>query len=275
MSLRTALIIAGVFIVIAVYLYTAIKRRRDSRGSFGRRFSRIDIPDVILDHNGEQDEDEVAVVFAPRLPDDVVLPREEEIIDDLPAVLNDAVEVNEAGDKKNTKDQLDLFPQARDRLAVDDELSSAAGSASVPKAGDSGVLTLYVRARKGQQFSGTDLVKALNGVGMQFGDMSIFHHFGAGDLKCEVPVFSAANMFEPGTFDLGKIEAFRTSGLALFMQLPGPLDGPVAFELLLNTAQRLATLSGGDLFAEPRTLLDSGGIARLRDRAGRYGDAGA
>ncbi len=275
MSLRTVLIIAGVFIVIAVYLYTAIKRRRDSRGSFGRRFSRIDIPDVILDHNGEQDEDEVAVVFAPRLPDDVVLPREEEIIDDLPAVLIDAVEVNEAGDKKNTKDQLDLFPQARDRLGVDDELSSVAGTASVPKAGDSGVLTLYVRARKGQQFSGTDLVKALNGVGMQFGDMSIFHHFGAGDLKCEVPVFSAANMFEPGTFDLGKIEAFRTSGLALFMELPGPLDGPVAFELLLNTAQRLATLSGGDLFAEPRTLLDSGGIAKLRDRAGRYGDAGA
>ena len=275
MSLRTVLIIAGVFIVIAVYLYTAIKRRRDSRGSFGRRFSRIDIPDVILDHNGEQDEDEVAVVFAPRLPDNVVLPREEEIIDDLPAVLNDAVEVNEAGDKKNTKDQLDLFPQARDRLAVDDELSSVAGTASVPQARDSGVLTLYVRARKGQQFSGTDLVKALNGVGMEFGEMSIFHHFGAGDLKCEVPVFSAANMFEPGTFDLGKIEAFRTSGLALFMQLPGPLDGPVAFELLLNTAQRLATLSGGELFADPRTLLDSGGIAKLRDRAGRYGDAGA
>ena len=275
MSLRTVLIIAGVFIVIGVYLFTALKRRRDSRVSFDRRFSRIDIPDVILDHNGEQDEDEEAVVFAPRLPDDVVLPREDEIIVDLPAVRNDAVEADQSGDKGNTEVQLDLFPQARDRLAADDELSVAAGSASVLKAGDSGVLRLYVRARKGQQFTGTDLVKALNGVGMQFGEMSIFHHFGAGDLKCEVPVFSAANMFEPGTFDLSKIEAFRTSGVALFMQLPGPLDGPVAFELLLNTAQRLATLSGGDLFTEPRTLLDSGGIARLRNRAGRYGDAGA
>ena len=275
MSLRTVLIIAGVFIVIGVYLFTALKRRRDSRVSFDRSFSRIDIPDVILDHNGEQDEDEEAVVFAPRLPDDVVLPREDEIIVDLPAVRNDAVEADQSGDKGNTEDQLDLFPQARDRLAADDELSVAVGSASVLKAGDSGVLRLYVRARKGQQFTGTGLVKALNGVGMQFGEMSIFHHFGAGDLKCEVPVFSAANMFEPGTFDLSKIEAFRTSGVALFMQLPGPLDGPVAFELLLNTAQRLATLSGGDLFTEPRTLLDSGGIARLRNRAGRYGDAGA
>ena len=275
MSLRTVLIIAGVFIVIGVYLFTALKRRRDSRVSVDRRFSGIDIPDGILDHNGEQDEDEEAVVFAPRLPDDVVLPREDEIIVDLPAVRNDAVEADQSGDKGNTEDQLDLFPQARDRLAADDELSVAAGSASVLKAGDSGVLRLYVRARKDQQFTGTGLVKALNGVGMQFGEMSIFHHFGAGDLKCEVPVFSAANMFEPGTFDLSKIEAFRTSGVALFMQLPGPLDGPVAFELLLNTAQRLATLSGGDLFTEPRTLLDSGGIARLRNRAGRYGDAGA
>jgi cell division protein ZipA len=136
-------------------------------------------------------------------------------------------------------------------------------------------VTLYVRARVGHHFSGTDLVKALNGVGMHFGEMSIFHHFGTGDLRCDVPVFSAANMFEPGTFDLRKIEAFRTSGLALFMQLPGPLDGPVAFELLLNTAQRLAALAGGELFADPRTLLDPTGIARLRKRAGRYGDARA
>ena len=273
MSLRTVLIIVGVFIVIAVYLLSALKRRRESKLRFDR-FSRLDIPDVILEHNEEQDDDIVSKPFAPQLPNDVVLPPEAQIIGELPAVRNDAIETDEPGNERLTTDQMDLFMGARDRGIETNDARAAVGQAhhDAFEQSEDGLVTLYVRAREGQQFSGTDLVKALNGVGMRYGDMAIFHHFGAGDLQCEVPVFSAANMFEPGHFNLGKIEAFRTSGLALFMQLPGPLDGPVAFELLLNTAQRLAALTGGELFSNPRTQLDPESIAHLRNRAGQYGD---
>ena len=273
MSLRTVLIIVGVFIVIAVYLFSALKRRRESKLRFDR-FSRLDIPDVILEHNEEQDDDIVSKPFAPQLPNDVVLPPEAQIIGELPAVRNDAIETDEPGNERLTTDQMDLFMGARDRRIETNDARAAVGQAhhDAFEQSEDGLVTLYVRAREGQQFSGTDLVKALNGVGMRYGDMAIFHHFGAGDLQCEVPVFSAANMFEPGHFNLGKIEAFRTSGLALFMQLPGPLDGPVAFELLLNTAQRLAALTGGELFSNPRTQLDPESIAHLRNRAGQYGD---
>ncbi len=275
MSLRTVLIIVGVLIVIAVYLLSALKRRRESKLRFDRRFSRLDIPDVILDHDEEDDVDSIASQpFAPELPDDVVLPPEEQIIDELPAVRNDAIDVDEPGNERLGTDQMDLFIGNRGPTPNLDEIAVPAGGAydAGSEQVDNGLVTLYVRAREGQQFSGTDLVKALNGVGMRYGDMAIFHHFGAGELVCDVPVFSAANMFEPGHFNLGKIEAFRTSGLALFMQLPGPLDGPVAFELLLNTAQRLATLTGGELFFDPRSELDPESIAHLRNRAGQYGD---
>ena len=74
-------------------------------------------------------------------------------------------------------------------------------------------------------------------------------------------------MFEPGTFDLARIEAFTTSGVALFLQLPAPLDGAVAFELLLSTGQRLAELLGGELYASPRERLDSAAIKRMRQLA--------
>ncbi|MEX2482368.1 MAG: cell division protein ZipA [Gammaproteobacteria bacterium] len=194
-------------------------------------------------------------------------------VDDLPRVRNDALIDGEPDNTRRASDQLDLFgaesaaPQPRSRRAT------RAAPAEPDPATDDGVITLFVRAPERRPFGGPELVRALNAVGMKFGDMSIFHHFGSGDLRCESAVFSAANMFEPGTFDLPKIEAFRTSGVVLFMQLPGPLEGPVAFELLLNTAQRLAELSGGELCVTPQAALDPQAIARLRRRAARFDHA--
>lgn len=205
-----------------------------------------------------------------RLPGEVVLPPQDEALAALPAVRNDNVPPPEASNARKRTDQLELFGGS---LAPSPPAQSAGRRRThkEPAAEPiSGLISLYVRAHEGQQFSGTTLVKALNAVAMQFGEMAIFHHFGAGELKCQTPVFSAANMFEPGTFDLRKIEAFRTAGVALFLQLPGPLDGPVAFELLLNTAQRLTELTGGELYVDPKHMLDPASIARLRKRAAYF-----
>ena len=207
---------------------------------------------------------------AVRLPRDVVLPPQHEALAGLPAVRNDTLAPPEASNARKRSDQMDLFGAPLDAPAPEAAAVRRRTYREPPAEPESGLITLYVRAHEGQQFSGTTLVKALNAVGMQFGEFAIFHHFGAGELKCQTPVFSAANMFEPGTFDLRRIEAFRTAGVALFLQLPGPLDGAVAFELLLNTAQRLTELTGGELYGDPKTSLDPPSIARLRKRAAHF-----
>jgi cell division protein ZipA len=129
------------------------------------------------------------------------------------------------------------------------------------------IISLYVRPPEGHQFAGTAIVGAMNSVGLRFGDMDIFHHFGAGDLRVETPLFSVANMVEPGSFDLTKTDSFTTPGLALFLQLPGPLDGAVTFELFLNTGQRLTEALSGDLYGEPKRLLDATMIDSMRRTA--------
>jgi cell division protein ZipA len=209
---------------------------------------------------------------APRAPTGGIrLPPLDLATEDLPRVRNDTLLDDEPDNARRASDQLDLFgaesaaPQARGRRAA-----RPAAVPETPEAPDDGVITLFIRAHERRPLGGPELVRALNAVGMRHGEMSIFHHFGAGDLVCDNAVFSAANMFEPGTFDLSRIEAFRTTGIVLFLQLPGPLEGPVAFELLLNTAQRLAELSGGELYATPQTPLDPPAIARLRRRAARF-----
>lgn len=311
-SLRIVLVIIGVLIIAGVYFLSARKRQQDSRVTYDRRFSRMDIPDVILDEDGEPRDpnDDWEIITRPAspppppadmppprmreqpaaakpripasleprisVPQDVVLPPEDSVLNDLPAVRNDAVVAPEPSNARRRSDQLDLFgapeapPPARPSRTTN---RAAAPPPAAPLPPDDGIIMLYVRAREGQPITGTNLVKGFNAVGMQHGDMDIFHHFGAGELTCDTAVFSAANMFEPGTFDLGRIEAFRTAGVALFLQLPGPLDGPVAFELLLNTAQRLTELVGAELYATPQTRLDSKGIARLRARAARFSHA--
>jgi len=309
MSLRLLLIVIGVVIVVGVYIFSSVKKRREARLGLDRRLGRRDLPDVILSHTeDEEDEappalererhrisdvhldlddgpslaparasaaDEAGPAAAPTgMPADLVLPPEHEVLGELPRVRNDALLDAEPDNARRSSNQLDLFgadspdpePPARRR-------ARHAPPPPPPPELDDGLINLYVRAREQRPFGGPELVRALNAVGMRFGDMSIFHHYGAGELKSDTPVFSAANMFEPGTFDLNKIEAFRTSGIVLFLQLPAPLEGPVAFELLLSSAQRLAELTGGELFGTPRHPLDAHAIAALRQRAAHYSHA--
>ena len=252
--------IVAVAIVATIYLWGVIQRKRGTAVTFGRRFARVEIPEAILEHERAE-----PVAQDPLLAE-VVLPPEDEVLNDLPPVRNEAA-VGAKPLPRRGIDQLDLFasPANLDMGAATDGDSEAA--APVTK---DDVISLYLRSRSGVKLGGNDLVKALNGVGMRYGDMAIFHHHGAGELMCNEPIFSAANMFEPGIFDLRKIDGFQTSGIALFMQLPGALDGAAAFELLLNTAQRLAELTRCELYATPQARLDAKTIAGMRKRSARF-----
>jgi len=132
------------------------------------------------------------------------------------------------------------------------------------------IIVLRVIANSQQKFAGADIFAVLEDLGLNYGEMRIFHHYGVGDMKVKKPVFSVANVVEPGTFDPKERDHFTTPGLAFFMQLPGPLGGRVAFELMLNTAQRVADVLEGTLIDEREQLLTSDIIIGLRDRIAQF-----
>ncbi len=304
MSLRLTLLLIGLAIVALVYVVTAAKRRRDQRASVERRFTRFNIPDVIFEEEASGQKRELPTLkdtqtherklstpeisrleepgagapALPRkrarapLPKEFVLPPEDQALEDLPKVRNDAFANDEPGNARLNSDQMDLFGAAGEPTTSTVDVQPREPGADTP---DNGLITLFVRSVEGQQFRGPELVRCLNAVGMKHGEMSIFHHFGAGELRSRTTLFSAANMFEPGTFDLTRIEAFRTSGIVFFLQLPTSFEGAVAFELLLNTAQRLSELLGGELFVTPKSPLTSREIARLRSRAAQFAADGS
>jgi len=127
------------------------------------------------------------------------------------------------------------------------------------------IVTLFVVAREGDHFNGTNLVVAAEKAGLEFGDMGIYHRLLEGKRELG-PIFSVANMLKPGNFDLVRLDALRTPGVSFFMTLPGPLSALDAWDAMLPTAQRLGELLDGHLLDEERNALGRQRIAHIRDQ---------
>jgi cell division protein ZipA len=116
------------------------------------------------------------------------------------------------------------------------------------------VLILYVLLPESKDMKGPDLLSSLLTLGFKYGDMDIFHRHldsaGSGAV-----LFSLANMFNPGTFDLENIEKLSTRGVSLFMTLPGPGEPLQNFNLMHNAAKKLAEEFGGQVLDGQRSVL--------------------
>ena len=293
-TLRLALLLIGVLVVTAIYLLSQWHRRRETnrrqrrlRDGWPRRrgeFEKEEEDEFQLGSSGADEpimEDDFEII--------VVKPREKPPVEDLPAVTHEvthhvepvlaAPPIREPSAPVTQPQEPEPPPPIKPpRRRRDNQLSLSFGDDDLP-AGSSPaaaplpppeVLALYLRPPHDGRFHGPLLETAFAAVGLRFGDMNIYHHFGAGSLRTEQPLFSLANMFEPGQFNPDDMADFSTDGLALFIQFPTALDGQVAFEMFLTVAQRLAEELKADLLSEPRKALDSHTIERMRRIASRY-----
>jgi len=303
-SLRIALLVIGLVVVGAIYLWALWRRRRETNRRYDRKMRGLRTPPMPRQREEPRFEEELSdEEFRPPPEDDyeivVVKPRER-VVEELPIITREPDPTPEALPPDSTpivpEEPVGRTPRRRRTnqlsLGFEDEAPQpppssrphrgerpdrperrpAARAAAPPPPPAPEVLALFLRPARSPAFLGPTLLKTLNAVGMRFGDMNIYHHFGAGELRAEQPLFSLANMFEPGQFDPDAMEDFQTAGLAMFIQFPAPLDGPVAFELFLNTAQRLAEALDADLQSEPNKALDSATIENMRLVAARHSD---
>ncbi len=132
------------------------------------------------------------------------------------------------------------------------------------------IIVLYVVAQRQSVFTGRDILTVFEDLCLQYGKMKIFHHYGIGELKVQQAIFSIANLMEPGTFNPHQMDDFTTEGLVLFMRLPGPFGGRVAFELMLNNAGKLAEVLEGTVEDERHTPLNQKLIGALRDKIANF-----
>jgi len=151
-------------------------------------------------------------------------------------------------------EQQDLF--ADDSVVQSDHYRNA--DPSIPSL----ILQINVRAKDKDGFEGLDIRRVSEGVELKLGNMQIFHRKIGADGG---PVlFSMASMVEPGNFPPEALDEFRTPGLTLFAQLPGPKDGLEVFSEMLFSAERIAAELDGELQDETHSRLTKQTIGHIR-----------
>jgi cell division protein ZipA len=103
-------------------------------------------------------------------------------------------------------------------------------------------------------FIGSELLRCMLQYGLRFGEMNIFHRHESPSGRGEV-LFSMAQAVEPGTFDIDEMDRSLIAGVTFFMSIPG-YKSLIAFDLLVDTARRLANELDGELL-DSRTQIIS------------------
>ena len=123
------------------------------------------------------------------------------------------------------------------------------------------IIYLNLKSRDGE-IEGADLIRAMQKYNMTHGDMNIFHRLTEGSKQ---PLFSVANMIEPGSFDLDTLATMKTPGITLFLQLPTAIDGLQAFDDFVHTAERLAVELGGQLQDQKHCVITHQALMQIRE----------
>lgn len=153
------------------------------------------------------------------------------------------------------------------RIDFDEPQHSKQGreDASAPTVGDQEVLVLNVRAAEDAPISGAALLPMLLTLGFKFGDQDIFHRHVNSNGKGPV-LFSLANMFKPGVFDIDNLENFTTQGVSLFMILPIEGDPHQVFNMMHNAARKIADEFSAQVLDGRRSVLTKQGLQQYVEK---------
>jgi cell division protein ZipA len=269
-NLRWLLLVIGLVIIIAIYLGERFKRSRKRRRAVDRFFEEeYETGFSMAPDRAEEDSD-----YRDSLADLGQLLAQSRDAGDVPSTRRRA-----GGLRRQPESELDLpelrhdsepepvVPQPEpppQELAPEPDLEAepdtAAGEIAEEPAEPDRLIILYLKSPPSVDIHGTDLFRALHSVDMTLGEMGIYH-----DLDSRGrPVFSAANMFEPGTLEVADPTHFTTRGLALFMRLPGPVDEEAAFDRMLGKAELLADKLGMMLHDDQHQPLTEQIVERMR-----------
>jgi cell division protein ZipA len=280
LSLRIILLIIGALVIAGVFVWGVIQQRRGAYAPgrrpraqpAGFRFGRA--AKTPPPEEEDEDDDLEPEPVGDRISDLTDL--RGLVADDGLYDLEDEEPVAPAKQEPKSKTKARSQPTKRGQEpmpALKRAQAPQAPEGKAPQPQQREIITLEIMAQDGGAFHGKTVLHKFQGVGLHYGDMNIFHHYGMGGHQAgSRAVFSLANMFEPGVFDLDdmRTDAFRSRGFVLFLQLPGPLDGSVALELLLSAAQRLAGDLGGVVLNERRELLGASDLERMRKAAASF-----
>ena len=281
-ELRWILLAAGLLLIAAIYAW-GLRARRRAAAPEHERMTRVEpartvpvVPEPA--DTGPEEEDEAPFEDARSNVDEEFdaepaprpaagsgrrEPRLEPQLDDSFDVEPPTIRLEP---RLETKTEPRPEPQAGARLEPRFEPADAPPPEPPRKPAQQKIVAVRVVAPAGAQFSGEQLLDAIEGDGFTFGRYQIFHRLD----DAGRPMVSLASLKEPGTFDPASMPGAQFRGIALFAVMPGPLPGVRAFDELIVTARALAATLGGQLQDERGGPLSLARIGHLREEVAEF-----
>lgn len=148
----------------------------------------------------------------------------------------------------------EIKPKVEPKLVEPDAGSTAEQPEQKPASEPSEVLIIHISMPEKETISGASLLPTLVSMGFKFGEMDIFHRHEDAAGNGEV-LFSLADMYNPGTFDVDNMEQMSLRGLSLFLRLPCAGEPLQNFNMMHNCAKKLVEQFGGQLLDAKRSNL--------------------
>ncbi len=261
-ELRLIILGIGIALIASLYLWEVVKQRKRQRRQTVRH-GRDETGSRNLSPNLEADPAAISGAIADlndflsraKLRDD------DPVYDQTRTAPGDPSGHAENADQSVSAADLFLDDAEGNDNQADDRPDQARGRT---KGGTGQVISIFIRTPDGRRLSGEDISRAAGAAGMVHGEMEIFHHFGIAQKRGVRPLFSLADMFEPGSFPLQQLAERHTSGLVLFFCLPAPGDARMILDLMLNTADRIATSLDAEVLGPHQEPLTDESVSELR-----------
>ncbi len=216
-ALRLGLLAAGIVVLLGIYFYDAWKKKTP------------------------KDESDLETTAAPVEKVNPVISSEASFS----AVFNE----NKPLDAEVLETNLDIEPKNSSTEVSQRNADVEDGDSFDDKAAP--VIQLVVEPFQDCFIQGDVLLNTFTQLGLEFGEMDIFHYYERQNGE-EVQLFHVANLLEPGTFPVGNMADFESTGVVLFFQTNDTFKATTSFDSMLTVAQQLsqmlnANLMGGDM----------------------------
>lgn len=237
-SLRLTLVIIGLLIVVGVYF--KFRSSDDDLIFLLKKLINPKNKEIDSNSHASVDEDDLIPVLTP--------------IDDEP----DSSDFEALSQIISGRDRVEEYTKQQ-------EITFSAVEDTTETGPESLLIILYIMSPKGHVFTGEGIHAVMTSAGLTHGEHQIYHY-----MENNQAVFSISNAVEPGFFNLSQLKSVSTPGLAVFLQLPGPVECRKALNSLLEISKRLADALTGELCDENRSILTPQTISHLKDKVESY-----
>ena len=114
------------------------------------------------------------------------------------------------------------------------------------------IVTIRMVAIDDSEYSGEEIVGKLRENGMIHEEPGIFNYYYGSN---KIRVFSAANLHEPGIFDMNQLENLKVKGISFFMSLPLKTNEINAFDEMMSVLKKIKSSLKGELLDDTGSSL--------------------